>query len=87
MTDQHRTSPPVDPLHDALVDCVGLKCPLPVLRARKALQRLRPGAVVRVESSDPMAILDVPHMAREEGHTVVEQRIAGDRATFWIRRS
>lgn len=69
-----------------LVDCIGLKCPLPVLRARKALLGLPPGNVVQVESSDPMAILDLPHMAREEGHDVIEQQVDGDRATFWIRR-
>jgi tRNA 2-thiouridine synthesizing protein A len=69
-----------------LVDCIGLKCPLPVLRARKALLGLAPGHVVQVESSDPMAILDLPHMAREEGHVVIDQRIEGERATFWIRR-
>lgn len=69
-----------------LVDCIGLKCPLPVLRARKALLGLAPGKVVQVESSDPMAILDLPHMAREEGHDVVGQQVNGERATFWIRR-
>jgi tRNA 2-thiouridine synthesizing protein A len=69
-----------------LVDCIGLKCPLPVLRARKALLGLAPGNVVQVESSDPMAILDLPHMAREEGHVVVGQKVEGARATFWIRR-
>jgi tRNA 2-thiouridine synthesizing protein A len=69
-----------------LVDCIGLKCPLPVLRARKALLGLAPGKVVQVDSSDPMAILDLPHMAREEGHEVIDQQVNGDRATFWIRR-
>ncbi|WP_375572783.1 sulfurtransferase TusA family protein [Ahrensia marina] len=69
-----------------MVDCIGLKCPLPVLRARKALLGLSVGKVVRVESSDPMAILDLPHMAREEGHEVIGQQVDGARATFWIRR-
>jgi tRNA 2-thiouridine synthesizing protein A len=69
-----------------LVDCIGLKCPLPVLRARKALLALAPGDVVQVESTDPMAIVDVPHMAREEGHVVVGQQVEGERATFWIKR-
>ena len=85
MTDQEPSPLSEDFTHDILVDCIGLKCPLPVLRARKALQRLPAGAVARVESSDPMAILDVPHMVRDEGHVVVHQRVDGERATFWIR--
>ena len=68
------------------LDTKGLKCPLPVLRARKALLGLAPGKVARVESSDPMAILDVPHMAREEGHAVIDQQVEGEQAIFWIRR-
>ena len=75
------------PPADIVVDCIGLKCPLPVLRARKALQRVSAGSVVQVESSDPMSVLDVPHMAASEGHHVVAQRVDGDRATFWIRRA
>lgn len=74
------------PKADSVVDCIALKCPLPVLRARKALQRVGAGAVVQVESSDPMAVLDVPHMAASEGHEVIAQQVDGDRATFWIRR-
>jgi tRNA 2-thiouridine synthesizing protein A len=74
------------PPADTLLDCIGLKCPLPVLRARKALQGVSKGAVVQVESSDPMAVLDLPHMAASEGHEVVAQRVEGARATFWIKR-
>ncbi|MFK7791275.1 MAG: sulfurtransferase TusA family protein [Devosiaceae bacterium] len=80
MTDQSIDTPAT------VVDCIGLKCPLPVLRARKALLQVPIGALVQVESSDPMAVLDVPHMAASEGHEVVAQRVNGDRATFWIKR-
>ena len=71
---------------DALVDCIGLRCPLPMLKARKALRQAPPGAVVRVLSSDPMALVDVPHMAREDGHTLLSQDVAEGVATFRIRR-
>lgn len=72
--------------HELLVDCLGLKCPLPVLRARKALKLAAPGVLVRVETSDPMALIDVPNMAREDGHEVLDQKVEGRRATFVIRR-
>lgn len=74
-----------DQIHDVLVDCVGLKCPLPVLRARKALKLAAPGSVVRVETTDPMALIDVPHMALEDGHDLVDQQVDGDHAVFLIR--
>lgn len=72
--------------NDVLLDCIGQRCPLPVLRARKALDGLAPGAVLRVESSDPVAILDIPHMAREDGHEVIASHVDGARASFRIRR-
>jgi tRNA 2-thiouridine synthesizing protein A len=72
--------------HDRLVDCIGLKCPLPVLRARKALQQAAVGAVLRVETTDPMALIDVPNMVREDGHEMMDQQVEGARATFLIRR-
>lgn len=76
----------MDDDYDVLVDCIGLKCPLPVLRARKALKLAAQGALVRVETSDPMALIDVPHMAREDGHEVLDQHVEGGRATFLIKR-
>lgn len=72
--------------HDVLVDCVGLKCPLPVLRARKALKLAAPGVVVRVETNDPMALVDVPHMVREDGHELLDQSVDKKHAVFMIRR-
>ncbi|WP_028094172.1 sulfurtransferase TusA family protein [Pseudodonghicola xiamenensis] len=52
----------------ATVDAVGLLCPLPVLRARKRLQALAPGAVLRLLASDPAAVIDVPHFCTQSGH-------------------
>ncbi|MDQ0394246.1 sulfurtransferase TusA family protein [Labrys monachus] len=49
------------------LDLRGLKCPLPVLHARKALDRAAPGALLRIECTDPMAAIDLPNLARETG--------------------
>jgi len=54
------------------LDCLGLKCPLPVFRARKRLRDLRVGEVLCVMADDPMAPLDLEHMAREDGHILLE---------------
>ena len=53
---------------DREVDARGLKCPLPVLRAAKALREMRPGDVLRVLADDPMALIDLPHHCVEAGH-------------------
>ncbi|MCY0148727.1 sulfurtransferase TusA family protein [Hoeflea sp. G2-23] len=56
---------------DDELDLRGLKCPLPVLRARKYLRGLKSGARIRVETTDPLAVIDIPHFCREEGHTLI----------------
>jgi tRNA 2-thiouridine synthesizing protein A len=53
---------------DEDLDCRGLLCPLPVLRARKRLIAMASGAVLRVTATDPMAQIDLPHFCTEAGH-------------------
>ena len=57
--------------YDADLDAKGLPCPLPVLKARKRLQALTSGQVLRVLADDPAAIVDVPHFCAEAGHTLI----------------
>lgn len=53
-------------------DLRGLKCPLPVLRSRKKLATLKRGDVLTVETTDPLAVIDIAHMCNEDGHRLVE---------------
>ena len=53
---------------DLEVDALGLLCPLPVLRLRKRMKPLPPGATVRLLADDPAAHVDVPHFCAEAGH-------------------
>ncbi len=53
-----------------LLDLSGLKCPLPALRTRKALRALVPGGRLAVTATDPLAAIDIPNAAREEGAQV-----------------
>lgn len=50
------------------MDARGLKCPLPVLKAEKALSQLPPGASLTVLATDPMAKIDIPLFCRQQGH-------------------
>jgi tRNA 2-thiouridine synthesizing protein A len=56
---------------DAELDARGLLCPLPVLKARKRLGALAPGAVLRVLADDPAARIDFPHFCAETGHALI----------------
>ena len=69
------------------LDTTGLRCPLPVLKARKRLSSLPSGAELRVITTDPVAVIDMPDFCREAGHTLVStQDGEGDRRVFLIRK-
>ncbi|SEN16298.1 tRNA 2-thiouridine synthesizing protein A [Pseudorhodobacter antarcticus] len=71
---------------DVEVDALGLLCPLPVLRARKALMGMKPGAVLRVLASDPMAVVDLPHFCTQGGHGFLGMaEVAGGQAYLICR--
>ena len=72
---------------DEDLDCQGLLCPLPVLRARKRLLGMAPGAVLRVTATDPMAQIDLPHFCAEAGHALLDSGTSGSVSTFLIRRA
>ncbi len=68
------------------LDLSGLKCPLPVLRTRKALHGLEPGAALVVTCTDPLAAIDIPHLIREQGDALEGQEIRDGVLRFVIRR-
>lgn len=57
-----------------IVDTKGQKCPLPVLKARKALKGLAAGARMQVLATDPGAIDDFKHFCKTTGAKLIEQR-------------
>jgi tRNA 2-thiouridine synthesizing protein A len=68
------------------IDCEGLLCPLPVLKARKRLLHMQPGEVLRIRATDPMAAIDMPHFCTEAGHSLLETRQEGAVQIYTIRR-
>lgn len=75
------------PQPDAEIDTCGLLCPLPVLKARKKLLSLPPGAVLKMRADDPAAMVDVPHFCVEQGHELLAQGDDNGVLEFLIRRS
>ena len=70
---------------DEMVDCEGLLCPLPVLRARKRLLAMPVGAVLCVRASDAMAAIDLPHFCAGAGHEFMGARKDGAVDLYLIR--
>lgn len=68
-------------------DLRGLNCPLPVLKARKRLASLVPGALLWVETTDPLAVIDIPAFCQEEGHGLIESAPADGGHRFLLRRA
>lgn len=69
------------------LDLRGLKCPLPVLRLRKALASAPVGAVLLVECTDPMAAIDIPNLLRETGDVIETAPVPGEALVFRIRKA
>ena len=64
----------------------GLKCPLPALRARKALSKMPAGDVLVGEWTDPLAEIDIPNLVRETGDALEGKAQQGDVLVFRIRK-
>jgi tRNA 2-thiouridine synthesizing protein A len=80
------TAAAADWTSDRTVDASGLQCPLPVLRARKALMGLSAGQRLLVIATDPMAAIDLPHFCAEAGHRLIASGPAGGKHRFLIER-
>jgi tRNA 2-thiouridine synthesizing protein A len=70
----------------AIYDLKGLNCPLPVLRSRKRLAAMRSGDRLWVETTDPLAAIDIPAFCNEAGHRLVETQTVEGGHRFLIER-
>ncbi|MGJ8534674.1 MAG: sulfurtransferase TusA family protein [Alphaproteobacteria bacterium] len=69
-----------------VLDVTGLQCPLPVLKAQKALRSLAAGDVLQVISTDPMATIDIPHFCTEHRHKLLRQEPHGDAVHYYVEK-
>ena len=68
------------------LDTRGLNCPLPILKAKKALSELNSGQVLKVVATDPGSVRDFQAFARQTGNELVEQLTQGDEFIHFLRR-
>ncbi|MDF0697731.1 sulfurtransferase TusA family protein [Rhizobium sp. MC63] len=73
-------------MNPVLYDLRGLKCPLPVMKTRRKLDTMASGALILVDTSDPMAVIDMPHFCNEDGHELVEMEKTEGGHRFLIRK-
>jgi len=78
--------PPVLARGPAVYDLKGLNCPLPVLKARKRLARMRLGSRLWLETTDPLAVIDIPAFCADAGHHLVETAAVSGGHRFLVER-
>lgn len=68
------------------LDLTGLKCPLPALMTRKALKPLQPGDRLEVCCTDPLSVIDIPHLIHETGDMIEISERTASRIVFLIEK-
>ncbi len=71
---------------DSELDASGLNCPLPILRAKKALAALETGQVLHIIATDPGAIKDFQAFSKQTGNELMESREEGGKFYFLIKK-
>ena len=67
-------------------DLRGLKCPLPVLKARKIIKPMSSGSKVWLETTDPLAVIDIPAFCNENGHNLLKTEELSDHHRFLVEK-
>ena len=72
---------------DAILDAKGLSCPLPILRAKKAMKALPTGDTLEIQATDPGAVADFQAFCRTTGNELLEHHMDGKTFVFTIRHT
>lgn len=72
--------------YDLELDARGLNCPLPILRAKKSIQSLSSGQVLRIVSTDPGSVKDFEAFCKQTGNELIESAQDGGEYAFNIRK-
>ena len=73
--------------YDKELDASGLNCPLPILRAKKALAELGSGQTLRVIATDPGSVKDFEAFAKQTGNELIDSREEGGTYSFLLKKS
>ena len=73
--------------YDQELDASGLNCPLPILRAKKALGDMQPGQTILIISTDPGSVKDFEAFAKQTGNTLLSSDEDGGKFKFVLKRA
>ena len=79
----------IGPLIDTVmitIDARGHRCPVPTLKLRRALEGAASGDLIQLLADDPMARIDVPHFAAENGHQMLAPDVDGAALSFTVQK-
>ena len=71
---------------DKDLDARGLNCPLPILRAKKALAEMTAGQVLRIIATDPGSVKDFQAFSKQTGNDLLAHSAAGKEFTFFMKK-
>jgi tRNA 2-thiouridine synthesizing protein A len=71
---------------DKDLDARGLNCPLPILRAKKALAEMTSGQVLRIVATDPGAVKDFQAFSKQTGNELLSHSEASKEFTFFLKK-
>ncbi|HWA39486.1 MAG TPA: sulfurtransferase TusA family protein [Burkholderiales bacterium] len=71
---------------DKELDARGLNCPLPILRAKKALNDMQTGQVLKIVATDPGSVKDFQAFSKQTGNELLSHGEAGKEFTFFMKR-
>jgi len=71
---------------DEELDTSGLKCPMPILKAKKAISSLSAGQILRVIATDPGSVKDFQAFAKQTGHELLEAREDNDTFIYLLKK-
>jgi len=69
-----------------VLDLRGLKCPLPVLKTRKVMRTMAAGTQIWVETTDPLAVIDIPVFCKEDGHSLIDTQEHENHHRFLLQK-
>ncbi len=72
---------------DQTLDAKGLNCPLPIIKAKKALKGMSASEILAIESTDPGSVADFAAFCRQTGNELVSSEQSGDVYNFEIKKS
>ena len=72
---------------DQVLDTKGLNCPLPILKAKKAISQMETGQILEVHSTDPGSVMDFEALCRQTGHQLLESNQVNGIYVFLLKKA